>query len=313
MPIARNVKGLFRYWREDLSFGGKLLSSFAVLLVAFAVPLPLSYVLVRDSADQADAARRAIQVMQQVIHVEHDLGELRSAASDYAARPTASRRELLDDARAAAVQRVRSIPASSRSQRKRVDTVVDGIDSSVAQLQADVRDSDPDTAMLDFNTAVRFDIQRDAVELADEAQSVAVGRHVLLAERTREHLMRIVALLAAALVFAVVIGLAVPRLVVARLFLLRGTTRRLTAGDLASRADIAGRDELAQLGADFDALAVSLERRESENQALLARERDRALRDSLTGLYNRGYFDEAFAGELARVGRRQGKIGRAHV
>lgn len=73
---------------------------------------------------------------------------------------------------------------------------------------------------------------------------------------------------------------------------------RVSSGDLETPVNVATRDEIHQLSLAFDQMREQLRVRE---EAL----RDFSLRDGLTGLYNRRYFDEALANALSRAIREQ--------
>ena len=96
----------------------------------------------------------------------------------------------------------------------------------------------------------------------------------------------------------------------AELFILRplrtllDAARRVRAGDLAARTGLRrGRDELAQLGVEFDLMAEALEQREAELNRALKEKNDQAMTDALTGLLNRRYLDEYLPREIARAQR----------
>lgn len=94
----------------------------------------------------------------------------------------------------------------------------------------------------------------------------------------------------------------------AELFILRtlrlllDAARRVRGGDLAARTNLrAGKDELAQLGVEFDLMAEALQRREEELNRALKEKNAQAMTDALTGLLNRRYLDEYLPREIARA------------
>jgi diguanylate cyclase (GGDEF)-like protein len=73
-------------------------------------------------------------------------------------------------------------------------------------------------------------------------------------------------------------------------------TNQFHNGNMSVRAQIDNSDELGELGRTFNEMAESVERLNAE---LL----EQAIRDPLTGLYNRRYLDETLPRELARAAR----------
>jgi diguanylate cyclase (GGDEF)-like protein len=94
--------------------------------------------------------------------------------------------------------------------------------------------------------------------------------------------------LGAALALGGLVSLLLTRTVARRLDHVRAVANRLREGDSSARADLGGRDEIAALARDFDAMA----------DALLE-----ALKDPLTGLLNHRAFQERLAEELRRAAR----------
>jgi diguanylate cyclase (GGDEF)-like protein len=138
-------------------------------------------------------------------------------------------------------------------------------------------------------------------------------------------------LIGAALITAIWLGML--RLIIRPLHRLGQTVRDMRGGDLGARTDIASRDEIGQLAAGFDAMAVELEsytrdleHRVAERTAESLRRQDAleevnrrlasavselavlARTDGLTGLHNRRHFIELFAIELRRAMRRGGTL-----
>jgi diguanylate cyclase (GGDEF)-like protein len=73
-------------------------------------------------------------------------------------------------------------------------------------------------------------------------------------------------------------------------------TKRIQDGDLATPIVVTGSDELAELGATFNEMMAEL-------RISLAKLRNLATRDELTGLFNRRVFNSRLREEMDRVGR----------
>jgi diguanylate cyclase (GGDEF)-like protein len=139
-----------------------------------------------------------------------------------------------------------------------------------------------------------------ALETLDQVHTL--GQQEMNAQLTYAVSLRRKTLLGAGLVFAVGLGIAVTvGMALARSILipLRGIERsaeRFGAGDLSSRAQPTGNDELAQLAGTFNAMADKL----AQSQALL---RELSTHDSLTGLLNYRELHRQLAEEAERSRR----------
>jgi len=105
--------------------------------------------------------------------------------------------------------------------------------------------------------------------------------------------------IAVAALTAIGLGLVVGNRLSASLRQLTGAIRGMQQGSLRQRVDIASRDEVGMLARAFNAmsdeLAASHERLQTSHHTISQQAdqlREQAIRDSLTGLYNRRYFDE---------------------
>lgn len=96
-------------------------------------------------------------------------------------------------------------------------------------------------------------------------------------------------------------------LIVSRRFrVLMAMTGRVRGGDFSARCGFdEGREEFAQLGAAFDAMAGELQDRDQRLQDALERLRAQAITDELTGLYNRRHLWNALEAELVRARRKR--------
>ncbi len=99
-------------------------------------------------------------------------------------------------------------------------------------------------------------------------------------------------------------------LIVSRRFrTLMAMTRRVRAGDFSARCGFdEGREEFAQLGMAFDAMAGELQDRDTRLQEALERLRAQAITDELTGLYNRRHLWNALEAELVRARRKRAPL-----
>jgi len=119
---------------------------------------------------------------------------------------------------------------------------------------------------------------------------------------------------------AVIVAMSVPlsfmavRRIVVPLNAMSRTARRFSSGDLSARTDVRRSDEIGVLAANFNALADEVERKHRENVALNAKLEERvmertaqlrelAIREPLTGLYNRRHFSEVLARRFSEARR----------
>lgn len=106
-------------------------------------------------------------------------------------------------------------------------------------------------------------------------------------DRARAQATRTVSAMLAATAAALLIGIALSSLLTTRLLLPLGALRRaavrIGGGDLGARVPVAGRDELAQLGATFNDMAERIDRyrRSSLGELLLAQQAAQSAVDSL--------------------------------
>ena len=83
------------------------------------------------------------------------------------------------------------------------------------------------------------------------------------------------------------------------------TARRVRSGDLGARTGLHHeRDELNQVGREFDEMAETLQRRDLELKKAMQELQEQAITDPLTGLHNTRYLRELLPGELLRAKRK---------
>ena len=121
------------------------------------------------------------------------------------------------------------------------------------------------------------------------------------AEADRSVLLNLAGLLVGTLLLLVVGWYGAELFILRTLRSLLDAARRVRGGDLGVRTGLhPGKDELAQLGVEFDLMAEALQRREDDLNRALKEKNAQAMTDALTGLLNRRYLDEYLPRELAR-------------
>ena len=87
------------------------------------------------------------------------------------------------------------------------------------------------------------------------------------------------------------------------------TARRVRSGDLGARTGLhRERDELNQVGREFDEMAETLQQRDLELKKAMQELQEQAITDPLTGLHNTRYLRELLPGELLRAKRKGGPL-----
>jgi diguanylate cyclase (GGDEF)-like protein len=93
--------------------------------------------------------------------------------------------------------------------------------------------------------------------------------------------------------------------VAARLGSVLAAAQRLQGGDYAARTGLTDEgDELARLGSALDQIAGTLQAHEASMQQAVARMREQAISDPVSGLVNRHYMEELLARDLLRAVRK---------
>src|SRR5258705_13246192 len=83
------------------------------------------------------------------------------------------------------------------------------------------------------------------------------------------------------------------------------TARRVRSGDLGARTGLHdGKDELSQVGREFDGMSETLQRRDLELKKAIHELQEQAITDPLTGLHNTRYLRELLPRELLRAKRK---------
>lgn len=135
---------------------------------------------------------------------------------------------------------------------------------------------------------------------------VSVPQKLIFAEAEQAMLYSIGGIVFVSLVVLLIAWFGADVLVLRRFRLLLDVAERLRKGDLAARAGLGGgREELAQLGTAFDAMAEQLQTRDLQLQEALKQLNEQAVTDQLTGLPNRRYLWDMLGAELARTRRKR--------
>ena len=136
------------------------------------------------------------------------------------------------------------------------------------------------------------------------AVETEVGRARLQIQRARQLAMRLlIASMISGLLFSGVIAVILHNSVTRNIITLTRVASQFQHGNLEARLQFKRSDELGQLGRTLNDMAAALAGRIKEIEDLQNILREQAIRDSLTGLFNRRYLDETLPRELARAGR----------
>lgn len=135
---------------------------------------------------------------------------------------------------------------------------------------------------------------------------VSVPEAVIFAEANRMLIYSAVGIGFVSLLVLLIAWFGADVLVLRRFRQLLEVAERLRKGDLTARAGLGGgREELAQLGTAFDAMADQLQTRDLQLQEALKQLNEQAVTDQLTGLPNRRYLWDMLGAELARTRRKR--------
>jgi len=87
------------------------------------------------------------------------------------------------------------------------------------------------------------------------------------------------------------------------------TARRVRSGDLGARTGLHhGKDELSQVGREFDEMAETLQGRDLELKKAMQELQEQAITDPLTGLHNTRYLRELLPREMLRAKRKDSPL-----
>jgi len=251
--------------------GRRILAAFAAVLVLFGVALAVELVTLRKIADaEAEVARldhakhaghmAAAQVREQYIHQAHTLIEFGPGHLGHYARVVAATKESI-----AHLQAVAETP-SDRMLAAQIAELAEQNDRDfeTTVVPAIARGDRKEVAKLgeDLETVVDRVVELNATLNSDlELRSLA-ARHRAEAMREQAVIATIVCF-ALAIVLAAAVGLWLARTIVRRVESLRRGARRIGAGHLDARIDLAGHDEFAELAGSFDRMAASLAREQA--------------------------------------------------
>lgn len=254
--------------------GRRILAAFGAVLVLFGVALAVELVTLHKIADaEAEVARldhakhaghmAAAQVREQYIHQAHTLIEFGLGHLGHYATVVAATKESIEHLQSVAEtdsdkQLAKQIEELAEQNDHDFQTIVvpaitAGDRAAVAKL-GDQLEGVVDR-VVDINAQLNSDLDTRSLDARHRAESL----------RDRSVLWTI-------LCFALAIGLAaavgwwLTRTIVERVESLRIGARRIGAGDLNARIELAGHDEFAELASSFNQMAASLSR---EQAALL--------------------------------------------
>lgn len=135
---------------------------------------------------------------------------------------------------------------------------------------------------------------------------VSVPQKLVFAEAERAIMYSAGGIVFVSLVVLLIAWFGADMLVLRRFRQLLEVAERLRKGDLTARAGLGGgREELAQLGTAFDAMAEQLQTRDLQLQEALKQLNEQAVTDQLTGLPNRRYLWDMLGAELVRTRRKR--------
>lgn len=138
------------------------------------------------------------------------------------------------------------------------------------------------------------------------AVDAEVKRGNLQIEQTRRTAVTmLVAAVILGLLSTIIIAVILHKSVTQNIVTLTRVASQFQKGNLDTRAPVNSSDELGDLSIAFNEMADALVHRLSEIEDLHVTLREQAIRDSLTGLFNRRYLDETLPRELARASREE--------
>jgi signal transduction histidine kinase len=255
--------------------GRRILAAFAAVLVLFGVSLAVELVTLHKIGDgESDVARldhakhaghmAAAQVREQYIHQAHTLIEFGPGHLEHYAKVVVATRQAIQRLQDAAetssdkalATQIADLAAQNDHEFRTtvVPAIARGNREEVAKLGEDLE------AVVDRVVAINAQLNADL-----EARSMA-ARHRAESMRDRAVLWTI-ACFALAIALAAAVGGWLTRAIVRRVDILRQGARRIGAGELDPRIELAGRDEFVELASSFNQMAASL----AQKQAALVR------------------------------------------
>lgn len=255
--------------------GRRILAAFCAVLLLFAAALALELWTLRKMGEaEAEVARldhakhaghmAAADVREQYIHQAHTLIEFGPGHLGHYGQVVQTTK--------AAIEHLQSV-AETESDKLLAAQIAELADQNDREFRTNVvpaieRGNRDEVARLggDLEAVVGRVVTLNAKLNADlEARSVA-ARDRAEALRARS-VTWTVACFALAIALAAAVGVWLMRTIVRRVEILRGGARRVGAGDLDARIELAGEDEFAELASSFNQMAASL----SREQAALVR------------------------------------------
>ena len=308
----------------------RLTIAFGSVILVVALTLPVSLFSFQQIASASDQAKASSITLQSVTAFQRSLGDVRAAARDFAdvqtpaasTRMTTTLRQALDSARCISNPDACTDPLSPGEQlpaaeAARWDQLITAAAAARETFKRSVQ-ANPGKAVTVFDRSLAEQVDKPAQQLA----AMIADRGLESQSSIHSAIYRSMAVLAGVLILAIVLAgvlaTVIPRRLMRRLDHLRSVAHRLAHGDLAARADeqLATRtDELAELIADFNLMAMALQSQNSDLHTVqeqlhmtLQQEQERSTRDPLTGLRNHRYFQDCLRGEIDRCRRTGGTV-----
>ncbi len=251
--------------------GRRLLQAFAGVLMLFAAALAVELFALRRIGDAAAEVARldhakhaghlaAAQVREQYIHQAHTLIEFGEAhLGHYATAVEVTRKTVAhlqavaetEDDKSLASQIAALAEQNDRDFREHVLPAIragrrDGVAELGDQLEAVV------DRVVELNATLNDGLERRSASARERADSLGIQAQIAT-----------ISCFALAIALAAGLGWWLTRTIVRRVESLRQGARRIGSGDLASRIELTGEDEFAELAASFNQMAASLAREQA--------------------------------------------------
>lgn len=255
--------------------GRRILAAFGAVLALFGIALTVELVTLHKIGDaESDVARldhakhaghmAAAQVREQYIHQAHTLIEFGPGHLEHYAKVVAATKASIEHLQSVAETesdkrlatqiadlaeendkdfRTTVVPAIARGDRAEVAKLGEGLEAVVDRV-------------VTINAQLNSDLEARSVDAHHRAETLR-----------DQSVTWTIACFALAIGLAAGVGLWLTRSIVRRVESLRRGARRIGAGDLNARIELAGQDEFAELASSFNQMAASL----SQEQAALVR------------------------------------------
>jgi len=304
--------------------------AFVMVICVVALTLPISIYAFGKISRASDQATRSSTTLQEIATFQRSVGDVRSAARDFAARPNAAVRTKMTNTLQEALDSARCISDPDKctsghngGERLRPTEAAewDRIAANAAQIRTTFSenvDANPARAIAAFDQALAEQVDAPAQELGQRVAKRGLDAQAEIAHAIYTSMAMLATAIGIAIFLAALLATIIPRRLMRRLDHLRQLSHRLAHGDLTARADeaLATRtDEIGDLVADFNLMAMALQRQTLELRTAqeqlhisLQQEQERSTRDPLTGLRNHRYFQDCLRAEIERCRRTGGQV-----